>query len=128
VPTGSASRSRDGSAGSRGRPAGLLIDEKPSSVKIWELSSGREILEMKGHTSSIGRVLFSPDGKLIASAGTDKRVRVWDATTGKEVRALPFDTPRIDALAFSADGKRLAAGGGDDKKPAGVKVWALARE
>lgn len=116
------------SAGSRARPAGLLIDDKPSSILVWDLATGREVLDVSAHKAWIGRVVFGPDGKLMASAGGDKTVRVWDATTGKEVRAIPFDTPRIDALAFSPDGKRLAAGGGGDKKPAGVKVWALARD
>jgi WD40 repeat protein len=116
------------SAGSRAKPAGLLIDDAPSSVRVWELPSGKERLNLKGHKSWIGRVVFSPDGKRLASAGGDKVVRVWDAVTGQEVRAIPFDTARIDVLAFSPDSKRLAAAGGDDKKPAGIKVWALARD
>ena len=115
-------------SGSRGRPGGLIIEDAPAAVRVWEVGSGKEVLSASGHKAGVGRVAFSPDGKLLASAGADRTVRVWDAITGKEVRALPFDTARIDALVFSPDGRRLAAGGGDDKKPAGVKVWSLARE
>ena len=51
-------------------------------------------------------VVFSPDGKLIASASHDETVRLWDSSTG-EVLHTWMDQPFIDRLSFSKDGSYL---------------------
>ena len=38
---------------------------------------------LRGHTKSIERIAFSPDGKLIATSGEEFIVRIWDAYTGQ---------------------------------------------
>src|SRR5262249_47432523 len=45
----------------------------------------------------LARVVFSPDGKSLVSAGTDQVVRFWDTATGRQARQTPLHHPRAGA-------------------------------
>ncbi len=71
--------------------------------------------------SSVHSLCYSPDGKLLASAGGDSTARLWDVATGREVRR--FVDPKsewIGSVAISPDGKTLVTGGRT------VRVWDVA--
>jgi WD40 repeat protein len=106
-------------SGSRGAPAGIIIEDTGASVRVWDLGTGKDTQPVKGLKASVSRVVFSPDGKRLATAGSDKVVRVWDAETGKELAGLP-NPDRVGVVAFSPDGKSLAAG----SKDGSVRIWA----
>jgi WD40 repeat protein len=105
----------------------LLLGGK-SEVKVWELGTGKEVLALKGHSGEVTAVCYSPDGRRLATASTDRTVKVWDAETGREVLTLTGHSHAIGDLCFSPDGRRLASAGGDDMVVDGsgtVKVWDL---
>src|SRR5436309_3424402 len=70
-----------------------------------------EPIELKGHTALIYHLAFSPDGKLLATAGFDNVVKLWEWPSGKEVRTLTGHTGPVYCVAFSPDGKWLASAG-----------------
>jgi WD40 repeat protein len=40
---------------------------------------------LRGHSSEVTSVAYSPDGKHIVSGSWDKTVKIWDAATGEKV-------------------------------------------
>jgi WD40 repeat protein len=87
-------------------------------VKVWDAQTGQDLFTLKGHSSVVGRVAFSADGKRLASA-SDKTVKLWDAQTGQELLTLKGHAGEVNSVAFSPDGKCLASASEDEM----VKVW-----
>lgn len=78
-----------------------------SSVSAQEL---RQRDTLRGHTSAVVALAFSPDSKTLASASYDGTLRAWDMTSGRERATLGEYRGCLGCVAFSPDGKTLASG------------------
>ncbi|XP_054698701.1 coronin-7-like isoform X2 [Grus americana] len=56
----------------------LVSSSYDMTVRIWELSSGREALCLQGHTDQIFSLAWSPDGKKLATVSKDGRLRLYE--------------------------------------------------
>ena len=65
------------------------------TVTVWDTTTGKKTLTLKGHSEAVFGVSLSPDGRQIVSGGFDKTVRVWDATTGQETLTLTGHSGRV---------------------------------
>ena len=102
----------------------LASSTSHGKIKLWEVSTGKEVRTLTGHTLAVYSVAFSPDGQQLVSAGRDATVTFWEVASGKSLRALKVAPVQFYAYsaAFSADGRWLAVGatGG------AMRVWDAA--
>ncbi len=112
---------------------GAVFDPINCIVRLWDIETGREVRQFRGHTAGIRAVAWSPDGRYIVSGtsgehfGVDQwqppsevGIRLWEAATGSQ--RCRFNTPNsISGLAFAADSAQFLSGGGNGS----LGLWEL---
>lgn len=87
----------------------LVTASADGTARIWSFQEGRlTLLNTLAHGSEVRFAAFSPDGKLIATAGKDRTIKLWHANTGALLRTLEGHTDLVRSVAFSHDGTRIA--------------------
>jgi WD40 repeat protein len=88
-------------------------------VRVWDTTTGREILTLQGHTGPVWSAAFSPNGQRIVTGSQDGTASIWDATTGRKILTLQGHTGPVWSAAFSPDGKRVVTGSQDQT----ARLW-----
>jgi WD40 repeat protein len=88
----------------------VATGSKDKSVKIWELSTGREVRSFLGHEKTVNCVRFTPDGKFLLSGSNDKTIRIWEVNSGKIIITIPTEDYIMD-IAVDPAMKYMIAGG-----------------
>ncbi|MEM7124822.1 MAG: BTAD domain-containing putative transcriptional regulator [Chloroflexota bacterium] len=102
----------------------LAGGERNGSIYLWDMrpdSRGETLATLEGHTSVIQQVVFSPDGKLLASASEDWTIRLWDVERSKLLYTIRGHTQIVTDVAFHPYGAVLASSSDDGT----VKLWAV---
>ncbi|KAG9070327.1 hypothetical protein KI688_009664 [Linnemannia hyalina] len=97
----------------------IVSGDEKGVIRLWDCTSGEELLTMEGHTNSIRSLTYSPCGDRIASVGDDKTVQLWDSETGVCVFFLEGHTRWIASVRFSPDGRQLISGSADGT----IRFW-----
>ncbi len=92
-----------------------------STIKLWDLTTGKCLQTLSGHRSPVFSVVFSPDGQTLASSSEDRLVKLWEVNTGKCLRTLIGHQGGVWSVAFSPDGQTLVSGSSDRQ----VKLWDM---
>jgi WD40 repeat protein len=86
-------------------------------VTVWEVATGKELMTLRGHTSEVNGIAFSPDGRRLISGSRDRTVRLWELATGNTTLILRGHKEHIRSVAFSPDGSCIASNSRE------VRIW-----
>jgi serine/threonine protein kinase len=90
---------------------------------ISDLSSLRFLEKtLTGHSDRVWSVVYSPDGRYLASGSDDKTIKIWEVATGKQLRTLTGHSEVFRSVVYSPDGRYLASESGDNT----IKIWEVA--
>ena len=92
---------------------------RPTNIKFWNATTGKELFLLKGHTSNIWFISFSPDGKRLAT-NENWHVKIWDLKTRKQLRS--WQMPAFTRSVIFINDDQVAVGSDDGR----IRIWDVA--
>ncbi|XP_013789234.2 cilia- and flagella-associated protein 52-like [Limulus polyphemus] len=94
-------------------------------IRIWNISSGQELLRVTVPNMTCHSIEFMRDGKSIISAWDDGKIRAFTPRTGKIIFTIHDAHNRgVTAITTTTDCKQIISGGGEGE----VRVWDITAE
>jgi WD40 repeat protein len=95
--------------------------EERDAVRLYDFASGELKALLKGHTSVIQGLAFSPDGKRLISSSADHTANLWDVESHVLLHRLEGHRDNIYAVGFTPDGQRAVTGSYDNT----LRLWQV---
>ena len=89
------------------------------TVVVFDTADWTVVTQLTENKDVVYAVSFSPDGRLLATAGMDSTIYVWDTKTWRLLHSIRTHSGYVWGLAFSRDNHALFSTSGDDR----VAVW-----
>ncbi len=93
-----------------------------TTLKLWEVATGRCVRTFQGHTDQVRSGCLSADGRFALSGSRDKTLKLWEVATGRCVRTFQGHTDQVSSGCLSADGRFALSGSWDTT----LKLWEVA--
>lgn len=101
-------------------PDGERLVTAGESAKLWEVSTGKRIRELR-HSDRVNWVQFGPDGTRIITASADGTARLWDGQTGLAAAPPLTHQEEVFWAAFDRTGERVVTASRDKT----AEIWAV---
>jgi WD40 repeat protein len=71
---------------------------------VWSATTGKPLTPPLRHGKEVRHAAFSPDGRMVLTAGNDGVARVWETATGQPLTPPLRHSGSVPHAAFSPDG------------------------
>ena len=100
------------------------VSGSPNAIILIDPKTGDIRSRLTGHREGVNALTFSPDGKTLASAGSDRTIKLWNLEDGKDRVTLTDGVGCVRSISFSPSGDWLAYAGSDLT----IKLWHLSHD
>jgi WD40 repeat protein len=103
----------------------LITASSDNVARVWDIQTGKYLVQYQGHSDQVLKAIFSPDGKKVLTISNDKTLKLWNSENDQQQFSIPIGHGYLESdlisMQFSKDAKKiLTAVGG---YPGSLKVW-----
>ncbi|NMG58140.1 tetratricopeptide repeat protein [Geitlerinema sp. P-1104] len=97
----------------------IMVARRNGTIELWDSRTGEMRNSLGGHLGGTTGLAVHPNGRLLASSGSDRTVKIWDISSGRVLQTLSGHGATVFSIAFDETGDRLASCDFD----AVTKIW-----
>jgi len=99
----------------------IAVGIQSGSIITLNAITGIQVAILCGHTEFVHGLVFSSDGKSLASGSGDRTIKLWDVQTGGVVKTLQGHADTVLSVSISVDCTTIASGSLDKT----IRLWDI---